>query len=405
MADSAGVVVVGASLAGLRSAEAVRKAGYTGPVTVLGAEPHMPYNRPPLSKEPVGRPVEPEWLRPARAASDITWRLGVEAIAADLDARTVTLAGGGVISWDGLVVATGLRPRRLELPGPAAGRHAVRTIENANRLREDLRTARSLVVVGAGFIGCEVAALAASSGIETHVVAPESVPIERPLGTLFGTELRRRLEALGVHFHLGTVPVEFAGTDRVREVVLDDGHRLDADAVVEAIGSIPNTEWLAGNGLDLHDGVLVDADMRVDDRDDVVACGDIARFPNQLLDGVPRRVEHWMTAVDTARRAGQVLAALLAGGERPPGPFTPVPSFWSHQETIRIQSFGSPGAGPGDIRVLEGDLADDVAIGYHRDGELVGVVLLGLANRYMHYRRLIERSQAPAVAGVAPGCG
>jgi NADPH-dependent 2,4-dienoyl-CoA reductase/sulfur reductase-like enzyme len=384
------VVVVGASLAGLRCAEAVRKTGFGGEVVVVGSEPHMPYNRPPLSKDRLGEPVSPEWLRPNRAAVGISWRLGETVVASDLNARTLRLASGEVVGWSGLVAATGLRPRRLDLPGPAAGRHVVRSLDDANALRSASASVRSLVIVGAGFIGCELAALAASSRIVTHVVAPEAVPIERPLGMLIGSQVRRRLESLGVQFHLGTVPVEYRGDDQVRGVLLADSTELAADITVEAVGCTPNTEWLSGNGLDLSDGVLCDSNMRVEGRPDVVACGDVARFPNLLFDAAPRRVEHWMTAVDTARRAGLVLAGHLCGTGGPQDTFAPVPSFWSHQDSIRIQSFGSPGLGPDDVRVLEGDPDGEVAVGYHRDGELVGVVLLGLAGRYMHYRREIE---------------
>jgi NADPH-dependent 2,4-dienoyl-CoA reductase/sulfur reductase-like enzyme len=393
------VVVVGASLAGLRCAEAVRKAGFSGDLVVVGSEPHMPYNRPPLSKDPLGEPVSPEWLRPGRAVAEIAWRLGETVVASDLSSRTVRLASGEVLGWDGLVVATGLRPRQLELPGPSSGRHVVRSLDDASALRSALAGARSLVVVGAGFIGCEVAALAASSGIATHVVAPEAVPVERPLGLLLGGQVRRRLESFGIQFHLGTVPVEYLGAERVHGVVLADGTELAADVIVEAVGSIPNTEWLSGNGLDLSDGVLCDADLRVEGRRDVVACGDLARFPNLLFDGVPRRVEHWMTAVDTAKRAGLVLARHLCGEDGPADTFTPVPSFWSNQGTIRIQSFGSPGLGGDDVRVLEGDLDAEVAVGYHRDGDLVGVVLLGLPGRYMHYRRELEGAVARLASG------
>jgi 3-phenylpropionate/trans-cinnamate dioxygenase ferredoxin reductase component len=389
-ASSAEVIVVGASLAGLRCAEAIRKAGYDGGLVVVGSEQHMPYNRPPLTKEPLGDVVSPEWLRPNRAAKDIVWRLGQTVAAVDLTARTVRLASGELIGWRGLVAATGLRPRQLNLPGPKAGRYVIRSLENANKIRFALVGARSLVIVGAGFIGCEVAALAAKNGISTHIVAPEAVPIERPLGTLLGSEIRRRLEALGTRFHLGTVPVEFRGDDRVRSVVLADSTELTADVVVEAVGCVPNVEWLSDNGFDLSDGVLCDANLRAEGRADVVACGDVARFPNLRFDAVPRRVEHWMTAIDTAKRAGQVLARHLRGADVPEDSFAPVPSFWSDQDSIRIQSFGSPDLGAEDVRILAGELGHDVAVGYHREGQLVGVVLLGMQGRYMHYRRAIE---------------
>lgn len=159
---------------------------------------------------------------------------------------------------------------------------------------------------------------------------------ERPLRHSVGAALRRRHEAHGVRFHLGTVPVEFRGTARVESVLLSDGTDLPADVVVEAVGCAPNTEWLAGNGLDLTDGVLCDNLLRVEGRPDVVACGDVARFPNPLFDEVPRRTEHWTMVTDTARKAGTTLGRHLVGAEPDPMPFTPVPSFWSDQYDLRL---------------------------------------------------------------------
>jgi NADPH-dependent 2,4-dienoyl-CoA reductase/sulfur reductase-like enzyme len=384
-------VVVGASMGGLRAAEAVRKAGFGGEILVFGTEPHMPYNRPPLSKDALlGDPEGGLAFRVPRAAQDVTWRLGETVVGADLDAKTVTLEDGQVVEWSGLVVATGLGPRRLSLPGPTAGRHVIRTVGDAAALRDELRPGTRLVIIGAGFIGCEVAAAARAAGIEVDVVAPESVPVERPLQAMLGKALQRRHEARGVRFHLGTVPTGFGGTDRVTSVALANGVELAADVVLEAVGCTPNTGWLDGNGLDLGNGVLCDNLLRVEGRADVVACGDIARFPNPLFDDVPRRVEHWTMVTDTAKRAGATLGAHLAGGDVDERPFAPIPSFWSDQYELRIQSFGAVGLGGDDVRVLEGDLDDAVAVGYHRDDRLVGVVLIGLANRFQHYRSVIS---------------
>ena len=384
------VVVVGASMGGLRAAEAVRKAGFTGELVVIGAEEHLPYNRPPLSKAALRTGPDPAGLvfRTPRAARDVEWRLGVPVVAADLGARTVTLADGRVLGWDGLVVATGLRPRRLTIPG--AGRHVLRTIEDAVALRASLTPGARLVVVGAGFVGCEVAATARGLGVEVDVVAPEAVPMERPLGAELGAALRRRHEAAGVRFHLGTVPTAFDGT----VVLLADGSRLPADVVVEAVGCTPNVEWLDGNGVDLTDGVGCDNWLRVAGRADVVACGDVARFPNPLFDGVPRRVEHWTMVTDTARRAGTSLGRWLTGQDEDPATFAPVPSFWSDQYGYRLQSFGDVALGGADVRVLEGDLDGEVAVGYHRGGELVGVVLIGLTGSHANYRQLIAAQRS-----------
>jgi 3-phenylpropionate/trans-cinnamate dioxygenase ferredoxin reductase component len=386
------VVVVGASIAGLRAAEAARKAGFAGDVVVIGDEPHMPYNRPPLSKEALSGKLDPVRLpfRVPKVAQDVEWRLGTTVTAADLTARTITLADGTTLDWSGLVIASGLRPRMLPLPGPEPGRHVMRTMDDMDSLRAVLRPGTRLVIVGAGFVGCEVAATARGIGAEVDVVAPEAVPVERPLRAPVGGILRQRHEAEGVRFHLGTVPVEYLGTDRVDAVRLRGGTTLPADVVVEAVGCTPNTNWLAGNGLDLTDGVLCDNLLRVADRQDVVACGDVARFPNPLFDDVPRRVEHWTMANDTARKAGAVLGRHLAGETADETPFAPIPSFWSDQYDLRLQSFGAVELGGDDVRVLEGDATNGIAVGYHRAGDLVGVVLIGLAARYGHYRELIS---------------
>ncbi|HTR96206.1 MAG TPA: FAD-dependent oxidoreductase [Trebonia sp.] len=389
------VVVAGAGMAGLRSAEALRKAGFGGELTIVGAEPHMPYNRPPLSKDGIAAAFDAAQLpfRVARAAADLNWRLGQPAVSADLAARTVTLADGAVLGWDGLVVATGVRSRRLSLPGPQAGRHAIRTLDDLTALRAELAAARHIVVVGGGFIGSEVAAAARVRGLDVTVIEPEPLPMRRPLGDELAAELLRRHEQRGVRFRLGTLPVAFEGDDRdrVRAVALSDGTALDADLVVESVGSVPNVEWLDGNGLDLADGVACDERLRVlahgEARDDVVAAGDAARYPHPLLFGASRRIEHWTVATDSGKYAAAALARSLAGDQTESGGFAAVPTFWSDQYELRIQSFGV--AGLPDVRILEGDLEGEVAVGYHHDGLLAGVVLIGLGGRYVHYRARI----------------
>ena len=408
------VVVAGAGMAGLRTAEAVRKAGFTGEIIVVGAEPRMPYNRPPLSKDAIGAGFDEGTLpfRVSKAAADVEWRLGTRVIAADLAGRTVTLADGTRLSWDGLAAATGVRSRRLTLPGPEAGRHAIRTLDDLEGLRKDLDRARRIVVVGGGFIGCEVAAAAVRRGLAVTVVDPEPLPMLRPLGAQLAAALLRRHQARGAEFRLGAAPVSFGGESRVESVLLSEGTSVAADVVVESVGSVLNTEWLDGNGLDLRNGVLTDNRLRVLDRDhggrdgagrdDVIAVGDVARFPHPLFGGVAQRAEHWTVAGDTGRYAGAVLGRHLSGGDRAAGgPFTAIPTFWSDQYEMRIQSFGVTGLH--DARVLEGDLDGDVAVGYHRDGRLVGVVLIGLSGRYQHYRTLIGSTarQELALLGVA----
>jgi NADPH-dependent 2,4-dienoyl-CoA reductase/sulfur reductase-like enzyme len=325
-----GVVVVGGGLGGLRTVESLRSSGYSGEVTVVGDEPHLPYTRPPLSKEALRDGVDVERLEFRRKGSvdDVTWRLGSAAVACDLAARMVTLADDSRLEFDGLVVATGIGPRRLPIPGPKEGRFVLRTVADAERIRARLTPGAHVVIMGAGFIGCEVAATARSLGAEVAVVALDEEPMVRPLGHQVGVAMRRLHERHGVRFHLGHTVDAFAGDGRVESVALSDGTELPADLVIEAVGSVTNVPWLDGNGLDLSDGLLVDSAMQVPtDLASVVAVGDIARHPNALFDGIPRRIEHWNMPTETGRRAGATLAALLVGEEPDRGPFTAMPSF------------------------------------------------------------------------------
>jgi 3-phenylpropionate/trans-cinnamate dioxygenase ferredoxin reductase subunit len=391
------VVAVGAGLGGLRAAEQLRAAGFAGEILVIGDETHLPYNRPPLSKEGLAGELSHETVVFRRKASvdDVTWRLGVTVTSVDLAGRTVSLADGSRVAYDGLVAATGVSARRLPLAAPLEWRHVIRTLDDASRLQAELLPGRSVVVIGAGFIGCEVAATARTVGCSVDVVDPLPVPLIRPLGVELGSELQQRHEKQGVRFHLGRTIAGLSGDERGPHLVtLDDGTEVAVDVVVEAVGSAPNVGWLEGNRLDLADGVRCDNGLRPMLADgpltSAVVVGDIARFPNPLFDDVPRRVEHWNIPTETAKRAARVLMQGLEGGPADElAPFRPMPAFWSDQYELRLQSFGLPGLGGDDIRPLEGDLSDEVVMGYHRDGVLVGVVMLGLIRRSAHYRDLI----------------
>ncbi|WP_208025875.1 NAD(P)/FAD-dependent oxidoreductase [Amycolatopsis acidicola] len=383
------IVVVGASLAGLRCTEALRAEGFGGEVVLVGEERHGPYNRPPLSKAVLagaagGLELETTGERAAE------WRLGVPATEVSLAARRLQLADGGELGYDGLVVATGLRPRRLPLPGPRRGRHVVRTLDDARNLAAALRPGARVTVLGASFIACEIASVAVDAGCSVTIVAPEAEPMAAVLGAELGAALRRRHEARGVEFRLGTVASKCDGGETLRAVVLSDGTDLPTDLLVEAVGCTPAVDWLEDNGLDLSDGVLCDNRLRVQGHEDVVAAGDVARFPNPLIDDVPRRVEHWTMAVDTARQA----ALTLLG--RTPGPagFRPLPGFWSDQAGLRIQAFGSPALA--DAReVVAGDLDGDVAIACHRTGRLIGAVAIGRRRDLIGLRKRLLDERSP----------
>jgi 3-phenylpropionate/trans-cinnamate dioxygenase ferredoxin reductase component len=411
------VVIVGASMGGLRAAEQLLAQGFDGAITIVGAEPHMPYNRPPLSKDilsqhrDVQNSTVEHWhqavaLRLRKSCAGVQWRIGQTVTSSDLRACTVTLNDGMRLRFDGLVIATGLRPRRVEIPGPRRGRHVVRTVDDAVALRADLRAGANVVVVGGGFIGCEVAASAHAVGCTVHIVEPLSTLMIRPLGEQLGRALQRVHEFQGVAVHTGVSIESLLGRreapDRLTGVLLTDGSALYADVLIESVGSHPNVEWLTGNGLDLTDGVLCDNHMRVAASAPVVAVGDVARFPDPVS-GVARRIEHWCIPTETAKRAAATLLADLRGEPDDQSVFSPLPSFWSDQYTLRLQGFGSPGDAD-SVRVLEGS-ADYIngdpaelagtAMGYYRSDRLVGVVMVSptpLQNR--NYRAAVESARA-----------
>lgn len=385
------IVIVGASLAGLRAAEQLRGARHDGAIAVLGAESHLPYNRPPLSKEMLSgsEPESPAQLadqlafRRRASIADVEFRLGDAVVTADLEAMTVTTDAGATISYDGLVIATGLRPRRLCVPGPTAGRHVLRTVEDCGSLRAALSLHRPgrIVVVGAGFIGCEVAATVRKIGHEVSVVDPAGPPMVSVIGSAPAVAIQRHHERAGIAFAPLVGVSAFAGHERVTGAVLTTGTVAPADVVVEAVGAVPNTEWLQGNGLDLSDGVLTDNRLAVIGAKRVVAVGDVARFPNPLFDEVPRRVEHWSMPTDTAKQAARTLVAELCGHDGGHGPFAPLPSFWSDQLDLRLQSVGSPALAD-EVSVVEGDLDDllgGVLVSYTRAGRPVGMLAINLS--------------------------
>ena len=391
------VVIVGASMGGLRAAEALRRFGYLGPITAIGDEPYSPYNRPPLSKEVLANEVSHEAVAFAQrpATADVNWVLGTRAESADLENRTVTDSNGQVHPYSALIIATGLRPKRLQVSNSElVGRHAVRTLDDAIALRATLVPGARVVILGAGFIGCEVAATARKLGCDVTVVAPGVHPIVRPLGVELARELQRRHEAEGVRFKMKTAITDLLGEGTVASVLLDSGEELACDVFVEAIGSDTNTEWLEGTGLDLSDGLLTDNAMRalrVDGStcDDVFAIGDVARFANPMFDDVARRVEHWNIPTDTAKRVGQVLAAQLNAAENWPevleDAFAPVPSFWSDQFEMHILAFGLLALAD-DVKLIHGEIEGDCVFGYYREGQMVGVCGIGMRSTVQGYR-------------------
>lgn len=377
------ITIVGASLAGLRSAEAVAAALPGARITLIGAEAEAPYNRPPLSKDAAetlardpGAAAEvfaKLLLRSKLAPEAVQMRLGVAATG--IEGTTVHLADGAVVEGDHVIAATGLRPRRIPLPGAEDRRHVLRSFADLRGLAAQLRPGARMVVVGGGFIGCEIAATGRKLGLEVGIVEPAPQPMLRALGPRVAAAMAALHRAHGVILRTGRSVAGFSDEG----VILDDGQALEAEVIVEALGSHPNVEWLAGSGADLSDGVLVDATMRAPGAPGLLAVGDVARFANPLFGPEARRTEHWCVPGQTAKRAAETLAAHAAGQEPAPG-FAPMPSFWSDQHGLRLQAFGAPYLAEA-TRVVEGDLAQvgsaPVIVEYLRGGEPVGVLGLG----------------------------
>ena len=395
---SKSVVIVGASMGGLRAAEALRNNGFDGQITVIGEEAHAPYNRPPLSKEVLAKEVTHDAVafKLRAQVEDVIWNLGDPATSLDLAKQVVTTASGKTFEYDGLVIASGLRPRVLDLPnGKVSGRHTVRTLDDAIGLRADLVPGAQVVVAGAGFIGCEVAATARGLGCEVTNVAIDSFPMIRPLGEELAAELQRRHESKGVDFRLQRGIKDLTGTDSLSGVILDDGDFLEATVLVEAISSHCNVEWLANTNIDISNGVLADSALRAvttdgDTVEGVYVVGDLARFANPLFDDEARRIEHWNIPTETGKRVGAVLSAYLAEAdnfaELAAQPFMPLPSFWSDQYDMKIQGFGMPGLAD-RYELVAGELSDELVMGYYKGKILVGVVGIGMTSEVMKYRK------------------
>ena len=395
MSAPSSVTVVGASLAGLRAAETLRRDGFDGPVTLIGDEAHEPYDRPPLSKQVLAGDWEPDRiaLTPSDklADLDLDLRLGATAAGFDLASRTLRITGGETsgqngaetMEVDALLIATGARCRTLG--EPREGVHVLRSLDDCLALRADFDAAPDrVVVVGAGFIGAEVAATARTRGLDVTVVEALTAPLIRVLGPEMGEVCAAVHRDHGVDLRTGVGVEGFDGAGRVERVRLTDGSAVNASVVVVGIGVVPNTEWLEGSGLALDDGVVCDAAGLA--APGVAAAGDVARWPNRRF-GEVMRVEHWDNA---AAQGAHSARALLGAAE----PYEPVPWFWSDQYDRKIQLAGH--VRPDDeVRVVAGSVAERrFAALYGRGGRLMGALGFNRPRHVMRYRAMIEQGAA-----------
>lgn len=388
------VLVVGGGLAGLRAVETLRAEGHNGPLVLAGGEPHPPYDRPPLSKQflagtwGLDRVVLRGDEKLAELGIDV--RLGHRAESLDAAGRQVRFDDGSTVRFDGLVLATGAKPRTMAGTDDIAGVHVLRTLDDCLALAEDTADpAKRVVVVGAGFIGSEVAATFHGQGRVVTVVEALPVPLARVLGQQMGEACAALHRSRDVDLRTGTAVAALRteaddGRRRVTGVELLDGSVIPAEVVLVAIGVTPITQWLDGSGLEVRDGVVADAGLHA--ADEVVVAGDMARWWDEDY-GVERRVEHWTNAAEQGAHAARSLLA----GRKEATAYRPVPYFWSDQYDVKIQMIGIPD--PDDaVEVVEGSAQSGrfVAI-YCRHGKLSAALAFGRPRQLMGFHPLLER--------------
>lgn len=393
------IAVVGASLAGLRAVEFIRRANFEGELVLIGDEAHLPYDRPPLSKEVLRGEWEQDRLALRRRSYQdlqVEMELGQGAVSLDTEAREVRLEGGATVSFDGMVIATGGHVRELPNQPDLDGIYTLRTLDDALAIRNALARKPRVAVIGAGFIGAEVAASARQLGLEVTMIEALDTPLAQSLGPRLGGILQQVHERRGVRVRCGRRVEGFGGTDHVQSVSLDDGTQVPCDLVVVGIGVAPTIAWLAHSGIELENGVRCDETLAAS-VPGVVAAGDVASWYNPLFEE-RMRVEHWTNAVEQARHAVSTL--LAAPGEAKP--FESVPMFWSDQFDIKIQGVGRPK--PTDELILTGGTPESekfIAL-YGRAGRLVGAVTFNQPPKLIQLRMLIgKRGSVDAALRIA----
>ena len=378
------VAIVGASLVGIRTAEALRRHGFEGRLTMIGAEDESPYDRPPLSKQFLSDDWDEDKLALCRNGIEelgAEWRLGIRANSLDSQTRTLALADGSSTQADAIVLATGMRARRLPFGRDLNGVLELRSLSDARSLRAALTSATSVVIVGAGFIGMEVAASCRKKGLEVSVVEPLDAPLVRGLGALLGERVATRHREEGVVFHLGVGVESFEGEGSVSGVCLTNGVRLDADIVVVGVGAVPDTEWLESSDLKMDNGILCDA-KGATNQAGIFAVGDCARWENARYRDRPR-FEHWTSAVEQS----DVVAQAISRGEVEA--HAPVPYVWSDQFDLRIAIAGEHRP-EDEMHVCLGSVEEGRFLAlFERDGKLVSAVAFGRPRQLNASRRMI----------------
>jgi NADPH-dependent 2,4-dienoyl-CoA reductase/sulfur reductase-like enzyme len=396
------IVVVGAGVAGLRAAERLRELGFTGDLLIVGAEPFRPYHRPAVSKQILTDAWKPaDATLPTYRALDAHWRLGTTVMRLDTSRRQLHLPSEERLGYDGLVIATGLAAKRL----PGAPRHhprihQLRTLRDALTLRAGLAEDKGpVVVIGTGFTGSEVACSLRALHRTVTILGRSKTLLAKGLGQELGARLTRLHHDNGVRLALGVGIAHWGLKADAAAIYLSNGQLLLASHVVIAAGSVPSVGWLQGSGLVVDDGVLCEPTCHAVGARDIVAAGDVARWPNLRFDEQPRRIEHWLNAVEMGRAAAESLLAGRAAAQ----PFTALPRFWTDQHGVRVQAVGMPELDARYARRLPA-AADSGIAQYLRAGRLVGVAALDRPGAIVELTRRLERELRP-LASARPDPG
>jgi NADPH-dependent 2,4-dienoyl-CoA reductase/sulfur reductase-like enzyme len=394
------ILIAGASIAGVSAARALRTGGFEGKIQMVDLDARTPYRRPEVSKGLLdGHHTDESVAMPIPETLEVEQLLGLRLHDLNLEQRTVEVLRdheAEILPFDGLVIATGAMARPSPFDPSLRGVHTLRNIHQATLMRGDLAAAERVVIIGGGFIGLEVAAVARTLGKSVTVVEATDVPLGHVLGVRFGNHLADMHRVRGVNLVTGAsvTGLESRPDGAVDSVALSDGRQLPADVVLVAIGSAPSTEWLAASGLDVTSGVVCDTTCAVEGTEDVVAAGDVASWINPLY-GRRMRVEHWTNAIEQGTYAGRRLL-----GSHDPGGFRSAPYFWSDQYGMRLQSLGST-QGFDEASLLDHD-GDKMVVAYGLEGKTICVAGINAGTQVMRYRKaVLERAELGALP--APG--
>ncbi len=386
-----GMVIIGAGHAAGQAAASLRQEKYEGPITIIGDETHVPYQRPPLSKQYLAGEQELDrvYLRPEKfyADKDVTLQLGVAATAINREAKTVALDNGQELDYDKLLICTGGRPRKLTIEGSELGGiHYLRTIADVDAIRAEMQAGKNLIIVGGGYIGLEVASVGVEHGLNVHVLEMESRVLQRVTTPEMSHFYHNLHEGRGVNIHVDTMVTGFAGDGHVEQVICGD-QSFDADLVIVGIGIIPNIEIAEAAGLECDNGIVVDDHCRTSDAD-IYAAGDCTNHPNPLLN---RRLR--LESVPNAMEQARVCASNMLGGDKV---YAAMPWFWSDQYELKLQMVGF--SADGDEHVVRGSVEDNqFAVFYLNNGKVVAADAVNSPKEFMVCKQLIGKSVDPAL--------